>query len=109
MSMRVASNQVVSLKYKCLSERAYPPFRASSKAAGFDLRRYLFAFFFPHVVTAFFYPMCSSYSAYDYTVPARGKQLIGTELSVELPHECYGRVAPRSGLAVNHFIDVGGS
>lgn len=24
-----------------------------------------------------------------------------------IPEGCYGRVAPRSGLAVKHFIDVG--
>lgn len=24
-----------------------------------------------------------------------------------MPHGCYGRVAPRSGLAANHHIDIG--
>lgn len=41
-------------------------------------------------------------------MPARGKQLIKTDLQIELPSGCYGRVAPRSGLAVKNFIDVGG-
>lgn len=51
----------------------------------------------------------SNYSAYDYVVPARGKELVKTDLQIELPHGCYGRVAPRSGLAVKNFIDVGGT
>lgn len=48
------------------------------------------------------------FSAYDYVVPARGKELIKTDLQIELPHGCYGRIAPRSGLAWKNFIDVGG-
>ena len=47
------------------------------------------------------------FSAYDYTVPARGKQLVMTDIQVQVPEGCYGRVAPRSGLAVKNFIDVG--
>lgn len=47
-------------------------------------------------------------SAYEYIVPARGKELIKTDLQIELPHGCYGRIAPRSGLAWKNFIDVGG-
>lgn len=41
-------------------------------------------------------------------VPARGKELVKTDIQVELPEGSYGRVAPRSGLAVKNFIDVGG-
>ena len=52
------------------------------------------------------------------TVKARGKALIPTDLSVAIPPNCYGRVgmkysslfyfvAPRSGLALKKFIDVG--
>jgi len=40
-------------------------------------------------------------------VPARGKSLIKTDIQIELPSGCYGRVAPRSGLAHKHFLDVG--
>ena len=40
-------------------------------------------------------------------VPAKGKAIVPTDLSIALPHGTYGRVAPRSGLAVKHFIDVG--
>jgi len=49
-----------------------------------------------------------SNSAYDCVVPARGKFLVKTDLQVEVPPGCYGRVAPRSGLALKNFIDVGG-
>jgi len=34
--------------------------------------------------------------------------LIPTDLAVELPHNCYGRIASRSGLALNSFIEVAG-
>lgn len=49
-----------------------------------------------------------NFSAYDYVVPAHGKQLVLTDIQVELPEGCYGRIAPRSGLAAKNFIDVGG-
>lgn len=48
-----------------------------------------------------------TYSAYDYTIPAHGKQVAMTDIQIELPTGCYGRVAPRSGLAAKNFIDVG--
>ena len=41
-------------------------------------------------------------------MPARGKTLIQTDLQIQLPEGCYGRIAPRSGLALQHHIDVGG-
>lgn len=72
------------LKYSKLSSLAYPPTRGSERAAGTDLK-----------------------SAYDYEVPARGMCLVKTDLAFEIPAGCYGRVAPRSGLAVKHSIDVG--
>ena len=40
-------------------------------------------------------------------LPAHGKVLVKTSLSMALPPGCYGRVAPRSGLALKRFIDVG--
>ena len=40
-------------------------------------------------------------------IPARGKGLVKTDLSVAIPEDCYGRIAPRSGLAWKSFIDVG--
>ncbi|XP_054711404.1 deoxyuridine 5'-triphosphate nucleotidohydrolase-like [Uloborus diversus] len=72
------------LKFAKLTQNAITPTRGSEFAAGYDL-----------------------YSAYDYTVPARGKILAKTDIQIQVPHGFYGRVAPRSGLAVKNFIDVG--
>jgi len=41
------------------------------------------------------------------TIPARGKALVSTGLSFAIPPGNYGRIAPRSGLAVKNFIDTG--
>ncbi|XP_034290593.1 deoxyuridine 5'-triphosphate nucleotidohydrolase, mitochondrial [Pantherophis guttatus] len=73
-----------SLRFVKLTDNAFAPSKGSSRAAGYDL-----------------------YSAYDCEVPAVGKAVVKTDIQVALPTGCYGRVAPRSGLAVNHFIDVG--
>jgi len=42
------------------------------------------------------------------TVPARGYVLISTDLQIQLPEGCYGRIALRSGLALQHHIDIVG-
>ena len=72
------------LRFAKLSNNAHSPTKATDFAAGFDL-----------------------YSAYDYLVPAGGRQLVMTDIQVAVPENCYGRVAPRSGLAVKFGIDVG--
>ncbi|XP_053615702.1 deoxyuridine 5'-triphosphate nucleotidohydrolase [Plodia interpunctella] len=73
-----------TLKFARITEHAFTPRKGSDKAAGLDMK-----------------------SAYDAVVPARGKALIKTDLQIELPPNCYGRVAPRSGLALKNSIDVG--
>ena len=40
-------------------------------------------------------------------VLAHGKVLVKTGLSMVLPPGCHGRIAPRSGLALEKIIDVG--
>ena len=65
-------------------ESAQLPRRGSPHSAGYDLA-----------------------SSVEVTVPAKGKALVDTGLSLSIPAGHYGRVAPRSGLAVKHFIDVG--
>eukprot|EP00951_Prasinocladus_malaysianus_P024173 scaffold207938_cov39-Prasinocladus_malaysianus.AAC.1 len=40
-------------------------------------------------------------------VPARGKAMIKTGISIAIPPGTYARVAPRSGLAWKHSIDTG--
>ncbi|XP_077483252.1 deoxyuridine triphosphatase [Amblyomma americanum] len=72
------------LKFVRLTEHARTPTRGSAAAAGFDL-----------------------YSAYDYRVPSGGRCVCLTDLQVCVPDGCYGRVAPRSGLASKNGIDVG--
>ncbi|XP_033844564.1 deoxyuridine 5'-triphosphate nucleotidohydrolase, mitochondrial [Periophthalmus magnuspinnatus] len=72
------------LRFAKLSEHATPPTRGSARAAGYDL-----------------------YSAYDYVVGPMDKAIVKTDIQIAVPPGHYGRVAPRSGLAAKHFIDVG--
>ncbi|XP_070685946.1 deoxyuridine 5'-triphosphate nucleotidohydrolase, mitochondrial isoform X1 [Pempheris klunzingeri] len=72
------------LRFAKLSEHATAPSRGSAKAAGYDL-----------------------YSAYDYSIGPLDKAIVKTDIQIAVPHGCYGRVAPRSGLAAKNFIDVG--
>ncbi|KAK3826818.1 MAG: dUTP diphosphatase [Linnemannia elongata] len=72
------------LLVKKLSDKARIPTRGSKHAAGFDL-----------------------YSAKSMTIPAQSQGIVPTDISIAVPEGTYGRVAPRSGLAVKHFVDVG--
>ncbi len=72
------------LRYVRLSGNAVAPTKGSKLAAGYDL-----------------------YSAHDVVIPARGKAVVPTDLQISMPPGTYGRVAPRSGLAAKHHIDVG--
>jgi dUTP pyrophosphatase len=65
------------------SEFAKAPLRAEQGAAGYDL-----------------------FSAEDIIIPIKNRKLVSTEISIEIPHETYARIAPRSGLSVKG-IDVG--
>ena len=67
-----------------ITANATKPSKATPDSAGYDLS-----------------------SAYDYIIPPKDKLLIMTDLQLEFPINSYGRIAPRSGLALNHFIDVG--
>lgn len=73
-----------NLLIKRLSDKAKLPTRGSALAAGYDL-----------------------YSAEKKIIPARGKALVDTQLSIAVPAGTYGRVAPRSGLASKFMIDTG--
>jgi dUTP pyrophosphatase len=84
LSQIMASENTAVLQFVKLTENALPPVE-SSRAAGFDLR-----------------------SAYDVVIPASGNGLVKTDLAIQLPPGRYGRIAPRSGLALHHHIDVGG-
>lgn len=74
----------MNLLIQRLSKSATVPKRASSGAAGYDLS-----------------------SAETTTVPPRTRKLVATDLSFRLPAGVYGRIAPRSGLAMKKCIDIG--
>lgn len=74
----------IELLVKRLTDQAILPSRGSSGAAGYDL--------------------CA---AYDMTIPSKGKGMVKTDIAIAIPDGTYGRVAPRSGLALKKFIDVG--
>ncbi|GMK54634.1 hypothetical protein CspeluHIS016_0112200 [Cutaneotrichosporon spelunceum] len=79
-----ASKLSQPLRVKRLAPEAIIPTRGSASAAGFDL-----------------------YASQPTTVPARGKAMVDTDISIALPEGTYGRIAPRSGLAAKHSIDTG--
>lgn len=60
-----------------------------------------------HIKTFKIFCFLFATSAYKYIIPARGKELVKTDLQIEVPFGTYGRVAPRSGLAWKNHIDVG--
>jgi len=74
----------VDLQIKLNTPTARLPTQGSATAAGLDL-----------------------YASAPKTIPARGKALVDTGLSLAIPLGHYGRVAPRSGLASKHSIDTG--
>lgn len=72
------------LKVFLRSEKATVPTKGSALAAGYDL-----------------------YASEDAVIPAQGQGMVATDLSIIVPVGTYGRVAPRSGLAVKHGISTG--
>ena len=72
------------VKVKRTNVNARLPVRGTSGAAGYDLA-----------------------AAEAAVVPVHGKCLEKTDLAMALPTGCYGRIAPRSGLALKKFIDIG--
>lgn len=71
------------LLVKTLHPAAKIPRRESQGAAGYDLS-----------------------SAVDVTIPPGGRAVVPTGIAIAVPEGTYGRVAPRSGLAAKHGIDV---
>ena len=74
---------VERLEFKRLHPLAKLPTRGSLYAAGLDL-----------------------HSVGNLLIPAHERAMVRTGLSVAIPRGFYGRVAPRSGLAVRHGLDV---
>ena len=73
------------LRFVKITENASTPTKGSPLSAGYDL-----------------------YSSEDVDIPARDKAAIATDLKISVPVGTYGRIAPRSGLALRDFIDIGG-
>ena len=73
-----------ALRVKLLSSKASLPVKGTSLAAGYDLS-----------------------SAQQLTIPVHGRALVQTDISISVPKNTYGRIAPRSGLAVKHGITTG--
>ena len=71
------------LKFKKLDDRATLPSRGSELSAGLDL-----------------------YSIEEILIAPRQRVLAKTGLAVAIPPGQYGRIAPRSGLAMKHGLDV---
>ena len=74
----------MNLRVKKLTQDATLPTRGSGGAVGYDL-----------------------YSTEEVVVPPTHRALVGTGIAIVLPVGVYGRVAPRSGLAVKYGIQVG--
>jgi dUTP pyrophosphatase len=73
----------VLLGYKRLTKYAFTPYKATDMAAGYDL-----------------------FAAHDSIVYSKKHEKIKTDLELYLPDGCYGRLAPRSGLAWKHYIQI---
>ena len=73
-----------TVTFKLVGSSGRLPSKATACSAGYDL-----------------------YSAECVTIGSFKAVVIGTNVTVSLPKDCYGRIAPRSSLAVK-LIDVGG-
>ena len=74
---------IAVLEFKRVDERATLPSRGSELSAGLDL-----------------------YSIEEITIGPRKRVVAKTGLAVAIPPGHYGRIAPRSGLAMKHGLDV---
>eukprot|EP01124_Arcella_intermedia_P010849 TRINITY_DN17365_c0_g1_i1.p1 TRINITY_DN17365_c0_g1~~TRINITY_DN17365_c0_g1_i1.p1 ORF type:complete len:105 (-),score=8.92 TRINITY_DN17365_c0_g1_i1:50-364(-) len=75
---------MAQLLVKRLSEFGRAPVRGSNQSAGYDL-----------------------FAAHPVVIPRRGSGLVHTDIALQIPQGYYGRVAPRSSLALKFGIDVG--
>ncbi len=41
-------------------------------------------------------------------IPPYSRHVVLTDIAIKLPVHTYGRIAPRSGIAINLFISIGG-
>lgn len=76
-------DRLPTLRVRKLHERAVIPTRGSASAIGYDLS-----------------------SLHKLMLPVGGILKVPTGLAIAVPSGHYGRIAPRSGLAVKHGVDV---
>jgi len=69
------------VKFMKLTRNAFAPTKGSRYSAGHDL-----------------------YAAYDCIITPGNRGIVSTDIAIELPAGCYGRIAPRSGLAYHHSL-----
>lgn len=84
MTIEKKTKLAEELKVFLRSDKATVPTKGSALAAGYDL-----------------------YSSESAVIPAQGQGMVATDISIIVPVGTYGRVAPRSGLAVKHGISTG--
>ena len=70
---------------RIINENATIPHKGSTQAAGYNLS-----------------------ASKPTTINPGGRTIVKTNIPIECPEGTYGRIAPRSGLAIKHGIDVGG-
>ena len=73
----------MNIKIKKINPRAKIPTQATDGDAGYDL-----------------------YAVRDMVIPPLSRDIVATGIQIEIPKGYYGRIAPRSGLAVKKGIDV---
>lgn len=74
----------MNLRVRRLTHTATLPTRGTAGAVGYDL-----------------------YASEDCIIPRGARAIVSTGIAMVIPTDCYGRVAPRSGLAAKHGIQVG--
>lgn len=77
-------HHTMTLFVKRLTYTSTLPTRGSAHAVGYDL-----------------------YASEDYLIPHGTRMIVNTGIAIVIPKNCYGRIAPRSSLAVKHGIQVG--
>jgi len=78
-------SDMLILRYYRITNRGHPPVKTCPSDVGYDLK-----------------------SADSIIIPARQVAAVNTDIAIRLPPGTYGRIAPRSGLALYNSIDIGG-
>jgi dUTP pyrophosphatase len=84
MHTQVGPNNRPFLRFLRVSDKARVPVKATPESAGLDL-----------------------FASESTTIKCMSRGLVNTGVRVELPPGCYGRIAPRSSLALKNCVDVG--